>query len=37
MNFVFLVQSFVANMVFLAIFLSKYAVHFPENFHFRFF
>ena len=37
MNFVFLVRSFVANLVFLAIFLSKYAVHFPEKFHFRFF
>ena len=37
MNFVFLVRSFVVNLVFLVIFLSKYAVHFPENLHFRFF
>ena len=37
MNFVFLVRSFVANLVFLVIFLSKYAGHFPEKFHFRFF
>ena len=36
MNFVFLVRSFVVNLVFLVIFLSKYAGHFPENFHFRF-
>ncbi len=36
MNFVFLVRSFVVNLVFLVIFLSKYVHQFPENIHFRF-
>ena len=31
MNFVFLVRSFVVNLVFLVIFLSKYAGQLPEN------
>ena len=35
-NFVFLVRSFVVNLVFLVIFLSKYAGQLPEKFHFRF-
>ena len=37
MNFVFLVRSFVANLVFLVILLSKYAGHFPENLPFSIF
>ncbi len=36
MNFVFLVRSFVVNLVFLVIFLSKYVHQLPENSHFRF-
>ena len=31
MNFVFLVRSFVVNLVFLVIFLSKYVGQLPEN------
>ena len=31
MNFVFLVRSFVVNLVFLVIFLSKYVHQLPEN------
>ena len=36
MNFVFLVRSFVVNLVFLVIFLSKYVHQLPENFIFDF-
>ena len=37
MNFVFLVRSFVVNLVFLVIFLSKYAGQLPEKWNFPFF
>ena len=37
MNFVFLVRSFVVNLVFLVVFLSKYAGQLPENSIFDFY